>query len=556
MKQLYTTRLYLSMALLMGPGVAMSQGPGSVSTYGGTLATITVAPGGTHTDVSETLYIGPGHYQVDGTWDIYSKYIAIDPTAVVTGTGTINFFNASAAGGAAGPTLIDGNDGINAIAVNMTLQNTSGMALTNTDFPADLTAAGFTNNTATSTLYIGNDLNLAVDGAHVTLGTGATGDLRFDSDATISNYSPARMIITSNSTLSHTVKDVYTGVFTFPVGIAAGDYTPAQITNTTANGMHVSIQDYAGSVSDEPAGTTGNGITRTWNIYADIVSGNSGIALQHNNSTNQSAFNDAEHFVTRNGSIPNSTGDNPSLSSWQSNTPGAGTTGDLSSTGTVTGSSLRSRTYTDFATTASATAAYYSKSSNPITPLPVALVGFAGNADKCTVTLWWETANERDLDHFAVEYGTDGKNFSVIGRVTGSNTAHGDRYTFVTQQAGSTGMYRLSIVDLDGSVTKSKVVTMSAQCEADYTSWSVYPTPAELSDEIIISINTNKNRSDLRLIVVSMLGQELVNDKLDISPGISSFALPAARWAKGSYIITLIDSKGNRVGKANRLVLK
>jgi hypothetical protein len=162
--------------------------------------------------------------------------------------------------------------------------------------------------------------------------------------------------------------------------------------------------------------SNGNGISRTWNIYANNISGNSTIALQHNDNTNQGAFNDASHFLTRNGVAPNNTGDNLSLNSWQSNTLGAGTTGNLSSTGAVAGSSMRSHTYTDFATTASAATASYSKSSDTLTPLPVKLIGFTGSSDMCSVTLSWETANERDIDHFDIEHSSDGISFSVIGR--------------------------------------------------------------------------------------------------------------------------------------------
>ncbi len=556
MKKLYTTGLCLSVALLLEARMASAQAPGSVNTYGGSLSTVAVASGGTQADISETLYVGPGNYQVDGIWEIYSKYIVIDPAAVITGTGTIRFLNPITAGGVASPNLVDGNAGTNAIKVNMELQNISGMQLLNTDFTPDLTVAGFTNNSAAATLYAGAGFNLAVDGANVFLGTSIPGDLRLDSNAVISGYSPARMIVTGNSILSHVVKDPYTGSFTFPIGIAAGDYTPAQITNATANSMHISVQDYVASAAAEQTAITGNGINRTWNIYAGNASGSSTIALQHNDNTNQSAFNDGSHFVTRNGTAPNNTGDNPSLSSWQSNTLGAGTTGNLSSTGTVSGSSIRSRTYTDFATAASATTAYYSKSSEPLIPLPVTLTSFTGNADKCTVTLFWETATERNLDHFDMEYSDNGHEFSTIGNITGNNILQKNQYSFATQQADGIGMYRLSMVDKDGSTQKSQIVTVHTQCQDNHADWFVFPAPADAGHEVMVQINADKNIDNARLVVVNILGGKLMDSRLPVTSGIARHPLPVAHWPKGTYIVTLFDGKGNRIGKASKLVIR
>lgn len=531
-----------------------AQAPGSVSTYGGPLETVTIATGGTHADAAETIYIGPGTYEINGTWEIYSKNVVIDPAAVISGTGTILLYNPSVAGGVASPTLIDGNAGSNAIAVNVALQNAAGMQLTNIDFPADLTTAGFTNNTTAATVYIGADLDLAVDGAHVTLGTAVTGDLRFDGDATISNYSPNRMVITGNGIQSHMVKDVYSGSFTFPVGIAAGDYTPIQISNTTANGMHVSVQDYGASASDEALWSAGSGMDRTWNIYADNATGNSTLLLQHNGSTDQSAFSDGSHFVTRNGTTPNTTGDNASLTSWQSNTPGAGATGNLSTTGAVAGSSMRSRAYTDFATSAAAAAAYFSKSSDIIAPLPVTLVRFDGHAAQCTVILEWETAAEHDLDHFDVEYSGDGHHFSVVGRVN-SGSPDG-RYRFVWQQPAGTGMYRLVLADVNGTATRSKTISVHTQCSGLAGNWQLFPNPAGENEAVTIQVNAGEDKGELRLVVANGAGQKLTDARLALSPGVNRHSLSVSRWAKGMYMVSLFDAEGNPVGQAQKLLIR
>uniref|UniRef100_UPI001F15B1C0 hypothetical protein n=1 Tax=Membranihabitans maritimus TaxID=2904244 RepID=UPI001F15B1C0 len=392
--------------LFLGVFKALAQAPGSVTSHTG----LTITGPGLVSDVSETLIIGPGTYTIDGTWYIYSKYVWIDPAADISGDGTIRFYN-SIDGGAAdsSATYIDGNNVL--VDVNTELYNTANMILA--DMAFILPDMSWSNLADTASLGIGRDFSFQVDSGDVILGmelmipvppmhfssienTASTiTDFIFDSDATISNYRPERMVVTSNSIQGHMVKQAYTGSFEFPVGIAEGDYTPAEITNNGAGtGVHVSVQDYLESVSDELTGSMGNGMDRTWHIYADDTGTDWEINLQHNLATNQSLFNNMEHFVTQwSAMTPNSSGDVAlSTTAWQSNTLGAGTAGDIvTPAGTVAGSSMRDRSYSTLATSGTDETSYFSKSSSQISPLsclpPILVCGELDTIVDCMTSL-------------------------------------------------------------------------------------------------------------------------------------------------------------------------
>jgi hypothetical protein len=292
-KQLY---IIAGLCLVLSANSSHAQAPGSLTAYGGASGmSLKVNTGGLWQDRAESTYIGPGAYTIDGTWEIYSKNVFIDPAAIITGNGTIKIFDAATVGGAGGATLLDGNNSevatephSAAIGVNIEFYNTSGMKLGQANYLPGLNARGFTN-LSNSSLYIGKDLKLMADGAHVTLGDVATGDLRFDSDATITGYSSSRMVITSdNAITSHVVKDAGGSSFTYPVGIAAGDYTPAQI---TGNGKyHVSVQSATAPSSPSITNPT-EGINRIWHIYQDAPAGTaSSLTLQHNTASGTCPF--------------------------------------------------------------------------------------------------------------------------------------------------------------------------------------------------------------------------------------------------------------------------
>ncbi len=508
-----------------------AQAPGSVATYGGATSSKTIDAGGTSADISETLYIGPGTHKIDGTWEIYASQIVIDPSAVITGAGTIKFFNPSDAGGAASSTQIDANALVNAIDVNMELNNASGMVLTETVFPVELTGDGWSDNTASADLYVGKDLNLNVDGANITLGTVVTGDLRFDNDATISNYRPERMVVVNNSILSHVVKENFTSAFTFPIGIAAGDYTPAQVTNTGSQTIHLSVQDYAASASTE-GGT--NGIDRTWNLYADNASGNSLIDFQHNNSTNQTDFNLSANFITQNsGTAPNISGQaGTSLTAWQSNNFGIATTpGTLTTGAPITDASERSLIYTSFATTATDMVAYFSQSSNSFETLPLTLTGFTAAAVQCSAILNWTTANEQNFNHFDVQSSTDGIGFNKIGSIASHKNPLGSSYTFSYAAPKGKFIYRLLMVDNDGHYSYSNDVVASVNCDAARVV-VVYPNP------VVNQLTVKGDAGELKgMRMYNMAGQDVSNIIKTIQNNSISMVLDVSKLPAGTYTV-------------------
>lgn len=479
-------KIFLFSTFLFGcQNTVMAQAPGSVSSYGSGSATKSVAAGATFADVSETVYIGPGTHTIEGVWEIYARQVVIDPSAIISGGGRIDYFDASAGGGAAAITLVDGNAASTSLDVDLQLLNAGGMQLSELAFPAAHLAAGWTNNTTSSTLYVGRNLSLAVDGADIMLGNGVPGDLVFDNDATIQNYRPARMVITNNSILSHVVKENYTGSFVFPVGIADGDYTPAQISNISPNTVRVSVQDYASSLSAEatadpgPGGIPADGIQRTWHIYGDAAGSGSTLNLQHNSATNQSGFTDASHFVTQWGStVPNTTGDNSipfSSSAWQSNTPGPGTGGILADPSVLlAGSSMRSRNYPALASSSAAPESYFTKSADPIHPLPLYFFSNTITPGDCTASLDWTINPEVRPVSFSIMHSTRGTAYKHIATVDAAGTS---RYHYTHSNSAEGNNYYFIEMNLPDGV-KVRTATLKTTTHCPDASITVYPNPS------------------------------------------------------------------------------
>jgi len=185
-------------------------------------------------------------------------------------------------------------------------------------------------------------------------------DFILTTNATQSGFKEDRYAITRGT--GHYVKENYSGNWIFPVGIATNDYTPAAITNSTVNGLHVNVHNYATAAAPRTGLT---GIDRTWNIYADHGAISSIVDLEHNTSSNQSNFLPALQFVTRYvGVHPNNSGDKRSKDAWENNLVAPGSnTGTLTSGAAIANASERSRTYTSLAISPDSNAANYTKAS-------------------------------------------------------------------------------------------------------------------------------------------------------------------------------------------------
>lgn len=259
-------------------------------------STMTIAPGTAELIFSEALFLGPeSNWEINGTLEIWSRYIWLAPTARIHGTGKLIIHNPGDnlyyESWDNSPTYIDGNGGL-ALQIDVELRNAYNLVLQQIDNP------GFSlhepTNAESADLNLGKRFVFAVDDGDVLL-NGA--QLTLAADATLHGYTSRRMVVTGNEVSSKLVKHFSRmQPFTFPVGIAERDYTPATLTPASTAVLHVGVQDYAAAGFSLP--DSERGIDRIWNIYAGT-----GVmatyTLQHNSITNGATYVDAEAQVVQ-----------------------------------------------------------------------------------------------------------------------------------------------------------------------------------------------------------------------------------------------------------------
>jgi len=154
---------------------------------------------------------------------------------------------------------------------------------------------------------------------------------------------------------------------------------------------------------------------------------------------------------------------------------------------------------------------YAGRLSGPIyrvtaSPLPVELLSFTGTSKQGRVHLYWSTATEQNTSHFEIERSTENTDFEQIGQVTATGeSATEQRYTYEDLRAvPGENVYRLKMVDRDGSFKYSPIVSVEVREPVD---WTLSPNPASGKVSLLLDKGA---LSALRLSMTNVQGNEVL----------------------------------------------
>lgn len=141
-----------------------------------------------------------------------------------------------------------------------------------------------------------------------------------------------------------------------------------------------------------------------------------------------------------------------------------------------------------------------------ISPLPVDLISFVGTPAGNDAVFKWKVENQENFDRYEIEYSPlDSNHYTSIGKVYSNNQTTGS-YEFTHANAnasGNTGLYRLKMIDLNGTYKYSRTVTVRFE---NHTSVNLRPTLLSKGDPINIVV-AGAPSNKYRVNIVNMAGQ-------------------------------------------------
>ena len=127
-------------------------------------------------------------------------------------------------------------------------------------------------------------------------------------------------------------------------------------------------------------------------------------------------------------------------------------------------------------------------------PLPLILNNFSLTSDNCIANLHWNTSFEKNIEKFEIEKSeTSNAKWKTIGSVAAqSNSSTNTTYYFKDDNIinNKAVMYRLKMMDIDGSFMHSPILNTVLKC--DEQNLSVFPNPVS-NGKLNISLNSIQN---------------------------------------------------------------
>jgi hypothetical protein len=167
---------------------------------------------------------------------------------------------------------------------------------------------------------------------------------------------------------------------------------------------------------------------------------------------------------------------------------------------------------------------------------PLNLTAFNASLTDRKVQLVWTSLNEQNVDGFEVERSNDGRNFASVGKVKASNRSEA-AYTFA-DHAPLAGLsyYRLKMIDNDGSVKYSSVVTIDNR---KTVSANVFPNPTTGN----LGVTHPKATTGARISIMSAEGRQVKT--FVVASGTVQTNLNVSDLSQGNYVL-IFDNDGSK----------
>ncbi len=174
--------------------------------------------------------------------------------------------------------------------------------------------------------------------------------------------------------------------------------------------------------------------------------------------------------------------------------------------------------------------------------VPVTLTLFEGRqTSPRNVELNWATASETNAAHFEIERSINGQRYEAIGKVDAAgNSAEFNTYTFNDNTIDSRAeeyMYRLKMVDLDGTTDYSDVISIELSINRPVVTISPNPTKGD------IILETKNFGGTINFAVFNTQGARVHHQVINGNSNIHN--LDIGNLAKGLYMVQLSNGTNN-----------
>ncbi len=168
--------------------------------------------------------------------------------------------------------------------------------------------------------------------------------------------------------------------------------------------------------------------------------------------------------------------------------------------------------------------------------IPVKLINFSGVSNSDFVSLNWETTNEINSSYFIVEKSVDGITYSPVVTINAARLNFNSYQVKDMEPFLGNSFYRLKNVDIDGSYTYSKVISIHRNKEAN-----IFINPNPVINTLKLEWYSNV-AGNVMICITDVTGRVLITKQATATKGMNNRLLHIESLAAGTYILLLKEN--------------
>ncbi len=170
--------------------------------------------------------------------------------------------------------------------------------------------------------------------------------------------------------------------------------------------------------------------------------------------------------------------------------------------------------------------------------LPVTLVEFSAKPSKGKTQMKWVTTNEVNSSHYDVQRSNNGKDFETVGTVASNNSVEQNIYNFTDIVSTSSVLYyRLAMVDKDGSLAYSKIISVSINAGRSFDVQNISIRTQDMNINL-----SSTEQQPFSFVVTDVNGRVLLNKYVELQAGYNTLSATLPVSANGIYYVKMISS--------------
>ncbi len=171
--------------------------------------------------------------------------------------------------------------------------------------------------------------------------------------------------------------------------------------------------------------------------------------------------------------------------------------------------------------------------------MPVTLIDFRADKKRGDIAkLMWSTESEQNSEKFEIQHSSNGMDFVTIGSV--KSKANGGfsvtqlNYDFEVNLESTSNLYRLKMMDFDGSTQYSRVISVTKESFEGFEIHGINPNPIADILNIVYESTADQN---VKLSVVNMAGVAVYQTSLQVKKSFVTESVDLSMVPSGVYFL-------------------